>query len=231
MSYDLVALKQSKLFANLSDEAILRFFSCNPPELRQYKARDVIHQQGAPLTKIFVITAGNVTLTKIDFNGNRNLIATLGVGDVYGQTVAFGDSEVNAFSITAVSDVTLLLFPKSAFYRSCSAACASHHGIIRNMIGLLASQANTLDRKISYLTTQTLRSKVARYLLEEQQPHPLENVPFNIPLNRESLADFFDVQRPSLSRTLTQMRDDGVIDFYKSSFKILDLERLRQEAQ
>jgi Mn-dependent DtxR family transcriptional regulator len=49
-----------------------------------------------------------------------------------------------------------------------------------------------------------------------------------ISLKRNELAEFLNVSRPSLSREMIKMKDEGIIDFYKSSFKIIDIERLKK---
>lgn len=51
-----------------------------------------------------------------------------------------------------------------------------------------------------------------------------------MPMNRQELAEFLNVKRPSLSRELSNMQRDGIIDVYRSSVKILDMERLRELA-
>ena len=46
-------------------------------------------------------------------------------------------------------------------------------------------------------------------------------------MNREALADYLNVSRPSMSRELGRMKDEGVIDFYRSSFVVKDVEALK----
>jgi CRP-like cAMP-binding protein len=50
---------------------------------------------------------------------------------------------------------------------------------------------------------------------------------FDLQMNREALADYLNVSRPSMSRELGRMKDEGVIDFYRSSFVVKDVEALK----
>ena len=50
---------------------------------------------------------------------------------------------------------------------------------------------------------------------------------FKIPLKRNELAEYLNVSRPSLSRELVNMQDEGLIEFHRNSFKILDLTALK----
>ena len=97
------------------------------------------------------------------------------------------------------------------------------------MLALLANQAALLDKKIEYLTTKSLRKKIARFLLEESAKNQDADL-FEIPLNREALAEYFDVQRPSLSREMTRMKEERIIDFHRRTFRLLDREALRRYA-
>ena len=45
---------------------------------------------------------------------------------------------------------------------------------------------------------------------------------FTIPFNRQQLADFLNLDRSALSKELCKMRDDGLIEFNKNNFKLLE---------
>jgi DNA-binding transcriptional regulator LsrR (DeoR family) len=49
---------------------------------------------------------------------------------------------------------------------------------------------------------------------------------FMLPMNRNELADFLNVTRPSLSREMSRLREEGVIDFHMESIKILQVDVL-----
>lgn len=94
------------------------------------------------------------------------------------------------------------------------------------MLHLVAEKAMDLNKRVDYLTIKSIRSKVSTYLLEAYEHN--HEAYFHTPMKRNELADFLNVTRPSLSRELTKMKEEGLIDFYRSSFKINDLEGLKQ---
>ena len=57
------------------------------------------------------------------------------------------------------------------------------------------------------------------YLSEEAKKQ--NNSKITIPFNHQQLADFFSVDRSAMSNELCKMRDEGMIEFEKSSFKLL----------
>jgi CRP-like cAMP-binding protein len=82
-----------------------------------------------------------------------------------------------------------------------------------------------LNQRVEYLTIKSMRGKISNYLLEQYRI--TGNNHLILPLNRNELADFLNVSRPSMSRELCSMRDEGVIDFHLNAFRIVDIEKLK----
>jgi CRP-like cAMP-binding protein len=75
---------------------------------------------------------------------------------------------------------------------------------------------------------KSVRQKVCAYPVEQWERH--DNMTFNIELNRQDVADLLSIPRSSLSRELCRLRDDGLISFYKYTFKIHNLFQLQKYA-
>ena len=103
--------------------------------------------------------------------------------------------------------------------------CPWHRVFIQNFIRITSHRPRMLSKKTSYLIFKDMRGKLATFLLDEYKRQGKEN--FDIPFNRNELADFLNVSRPSMSRELIRMKEEGLIDFHLSSFRILDKERLK----
>jgi hypothetical protein len=71
------------------------------------------------------------------------------------------------------------------------------------------------------LSLDTTRKKIANLLLKEYKKTNSLNI--ILPYSKEKMAKLLNVTRPSLSRELTNMKDEGLIDYYKNKFTILDL--------
>jgi CRP-like cAMP-binding protein len=134
-----------------------------------------------------------------------------------------------AFSIEQDGEIVYL--SGDFFLSPCSKACSrreEHQEIVRNMLRLLSDRTLMLNKKIHYLTAPDLKTKVAMYLCELYDA--CGSASFNMPLNRDRLAEFFSVARPSLSREFINLTSMGVIDFYRSGVTIFDIEKLRKIA-
>lgn len=218
-------MKPSPLFKNCSNDEIAKFLTCNYPPIKTVEKDSLIHAQGEPLDEIILILSGEVALEKMDSSGNSLIVDILRAGDVFGQATVFGDEKNSPMNLLSLKQTTFARFKRTIFYRACSSACKSHERVIQNMMTLLANQTRFLSERVDCLATTSIKSKVARYLLHEGRGKK-ENEAFEIPYNREALALYLGVQRPSLSRTLTQMADEGLISFNRASFKITDFEAL-----
>ena len=84
-------------------------------------------------------------------------------------------------------------------------------------------------RRVDLLVLKSLRAKVCAYLLSESER--AGSLTFSIPFSRIQLADYLNCDRSALSRELSQMQRDGLLDTYKSSFKLLKPEVLKQMVQ
>ena len=95
--------------------------------------------------------------------------------------------------------------------------------------GLVSDKYFSLSRRIDLLVMKSLRAKVAAYLLSEAaRAHSLT---FSIPFSRIQLADYLNCDRSALSRELSTMQREGLIDTYRSSFKLLEPNALQQMVQ
>jgi len=86
-----------------------------------------------------------------------------------------------------------------------------------------------LSRRVDLLVMKTLRAKVCAYPLSEAEQQG--SMTFTIPFSRIQLADYLNCDRSALSRELSLMQRDGLLDTYKSSFKLLEPAVLKQMVQ
>ena len=91
--------------------------------------------------------------------------------------------------------------------------------------GLVSDKYFLLSRRVDLLVLKSLRAKVCAYLLSEAEQQG--SLTFSIPFSRIQLADYLNCDRSALSRELSLMQRDGLLETYRSSFKIMDAEALR----
>ena len=117
-------------------------------------------------------------------------------------------------------NANVLLIPLDRVMHSCTNTCVCHRQLVENMVHIIADKNRELIRKIEVISKRTIREKLLAYLSMQAQSQNARY--FEIPLGRTELADYLCVDRSALTRELAKMRDDGLIDYDKNCFRILE---------
>ena len=105
----------------------------------------------------------------------------------------------------------------------------AHQRVLQNLVRTISDKYFLLSRRVDLLVLKSLRAKVCAYLLNESER--AGSLTFSIPFSRVQLADYLNCDRSALSRELSLMQKDGLLDTFKSSFKLLDPDALKQMVQ
>jgi CRP/FNR family transcriptional regulator, dissimilatory nitrate respiration regulator len=222
-------LKNSMLFRGINHESLNTMLECLKPRIQLYKQREIVALYGSPFQGIGIVASGSVALTKETYYGNRIILNILNAGEIFGEMVAFSDNKVWPVTVIAQDDSSLLFLPPDKMLETCSNVCASHSTLIMNMLKILSNRALMLNKKIEYLSAKSIRSRVTNYLLDIYRTNG--DTTFIIPMKRHELADYLNIPRPSLSRELGLMRDEGIIEFDGSSVKIKSILKLEKSIE
>jgi CRP-like cAMP-binding protein len=221
----LPVLRDCGIFQGLADPDILDLVPCFQPAIRSYARDDVIARVDDPQDSIGIVLEGEIMVQKEDYAGNRLIIGTFGPSEIFGEVAAFAGVGAWPNMVVANTKCQVFFLPVEKFTHPCSKICDAHQLLIENMLRIVARKALIMNNRISYLKIRSMREKLAAYLYEQYRIAGSRT--FTIPMNREQLADYLNVSRPSMSRELGRIRDEGVIDFYRSSFTIKDVDALR----
>lgn len=192
---------------------------CLHAKERHFTKGSTVFSHGSVLTHIGIVLSGKVHVVQEDYWGNHTILASMQEGDLFGEAFALAKETPLSFSVNAVSDSTILLVDCMRILTTCTSACQFHTTLIQNLIQLLANKNRNLTQKIEHITKKTTREKVLSYLSECAATSGKHI--FEIPFNRQELADFLSVERSALSNTLCKMRDKGEIAFHKNRFTLL----------
>lgn len=213
-------LAKTMLFNTIEESALNEMIRCLMPKVVHYGKGQYIALAGDPFSGPGIVLEGQVSIIKEKFDGSRMIMSLLKQGDMFGEMVAFSKNAVWPATVQATEDSTAFYIASNAIVGSCQKTCQGHRTLILNMLGILSEKALLLNRKVEYLSLKSMRGKISAFLLENYHKHG--NATFTLDMKRNDIADFLNVSRPSMSRELCRMRDEGIIDFHLSSFRILD---------
>lgn len=216
-------ISRSKLFKDISEEERHKMLHCAKAQEKVYLQEEYIFRQGQKPSRLFLLLEGTVLVAKNFASGKRDVLFLVQAGDVFGEMFLFSDEKSYWYDAIAQAKVKTLEIPWTFFYGFCQNACAHHQMITRNMLEIQAEKNFVMTRKLHLLSGTTLRERIALWLLEQVQD---DNMLIKPNMNREELADYLGTTRPSLSRELMKMQQQGLIEVTKNRIMLKNREEL-----
>jgi DNA-binding response OmpR family regulator len=187
-----------------------------------YKKKQVIYKQGGHPYYLFYIAKGKVKTHKTHEDGKDLVIDLYNEGDFFGYT-ALLEGVAYADTAEAIEDTELALVPKKDFEELVN----SNPAIARKLISLLAKNVVAKENHLLGIAYNTLRKKVAEALISMQKKyHTNKNEPFIIDISRDELATIAGTATESLIRTLSDFKEEGLIDIKTGKITIADEKKL-----
>lgn len=211
-------LKRTQLFGGVGEEEIAAMLSCLDARLRTYKKGAYVVRQGEHVNHIMVLVEGGLLIQRDDYWGNRSIVNRVGVGEMFGEAYMAPESGAMLNDVVAVEDSAVIFFDVKRIITTCSSACRFHSAVVQNLIFALSEKNRNLVRKLGHMSKRSIREKLISYLSEEARRQNSSS--FTIPFNRQQLADFLSVDRSAMSNELGKMRDEGLLEFERSHFRL-----------
>ena len=214
-----VALSTCRLFDGICGEDLNKMLVCLGCTTESYKKGEVVFSEGSHITKIGVLLSGGVMTVKDDFFGNRSIIGTVGVGDVFCEAFAATDTLELPVSVIATEDSDILFVECKRILCTCSNTCSFHRSLIFNFAKNLADENIDCYDKIEVTSKRSTREKLLTYLALEAKDRGTSS--FDIPFDRQELADYLEVDRSGLSSEIGKLKREGVLLCSKNKFTLL----------
>lgn len=219
-------LKKCALFRNMEERELETLLKCLGVQVKNYGAEEFVFLAGDEINYVGIVASGVIEIMKESLAGNKHIVAFLGPSDMFAEGIVCTASRISPVTVQANEPSVVLMIPYERIIKSCGTGCSFHIGLIQNMMVVLGEKNVNLNRKLELLTLKGMRERLASFLINEARLK--RGNTFQIMLNRTELADYLNVSRTSMCRELARMKEEGLIDFYGSSFKLLDKEALSQ---
>jgi CRP-like cAMP-binding protein len=213
-------LLDNLLFQNINQTDIETMLECMKPYVKFYKKGNYIMYSGNNIKSIGVVLNGTVHMLKEDVWGNQAILAVMPEKSIFGETFVCSRSYNSTVSFRAATDCDILFLSFDKVLHSCSKACEFHNKLIDNIVILIARKNIQLMEKLEIISSKTLREKILIYLSRQAQRN--NRLKFTIPMGRLELAEYLGADRSALSRELSRMKDEGLIDYDKNTFQLYE---------
>lgn len=217
----MTVLKNCKLFINFSEKEINDLLSNKSTHIKSYPSGEIIFSQGEECIVLSIVLEGEVEIQKLEPSGKVLTVSKLLSGDVFGENLLFGDKNHYPMNVVSKKNSRILHIPKP----SVAALSQSHTAFMTSFMQTLSNKAVALSSKLNEIGLRSLRQKICDYIYSDYNKTSSNKI--NLTLSKKEWAEHLGVQRPSLSRELMKLKEEGIIDYDKTSITILDEETLK----
>ncbi len=219
LEYSVEELQDTPLFAGIGKEELRAVLQCVQAYPKKVSRGEYLAFEQQEVKSIGVVLTGCVHMVKEDVWGNSTILAVMHPRELFGETFCCGRDTTASVTFVAAEDSEILFLPFSRVMHTCRKSCLFHQRLIENMVTEIADKNHMLMEKLEAVAKKSLREKILAYLSLQAQKQGCTY--FEIPLGRLELADYLCADRSALTRELNRMREAGLIDFEKNTFRIL----------
>lgn len=183
--------------------------------VRKYSANQTIEHEGNTSTHVGIILQGSVQIETSTAQGSPIIISVLTEGMEYGDVLIYGNKRhTYPGNIVTKEPTTIAMIPNDDITEF-----VNTNEIFRNnYLKILSNKVVTGTLNSKLLAQDTLRDKILYYLAQERIQQHSNTIQLN--QTKEELAHFLHVKRPSLSRELAHMKQEGLIDYNRKTITI-----------
>lgn len=212
-------LRKCSLFSGISDDDMMPLLGCLDAKVVYFDKKYTILAEGDRAKYIGIVLSGSAQIIQVDYFGNRSIISSVATSDMFGEAFACAEVEEIPISVVASEACEIMLIDCGRVMHSCSKSCGFHQQMIYNLMKNLAVKNIRFHQKIEITSKRTTREKLMAYLLLRAKECGKSR--FDIPFDRQELADYLEVDRSGLSAEISKLRREKVIECKKNHFEIL----------
>ena len=212
-------LAQCPLFEGIEEPKLVRMLTCLGARVQTYDKKQTIFAEGSPARYIGIVLSGKAQTTQIDYYGNRSILSHVRPAEVFAEAFACAATNSLPITVTAGERSEIMLIECDHILHTCSNHCDFHQQLIYNLMKDLATKTILFHHRIEITSKRTTRDKLLTYLTQAAKEAGSDC--FDIPFDRQELADYLEVDRSGLSVEIGKLRREGIIENKKNHFVLL----------
>lgn len=211
---------QSKIFKNIEENEVDILLRCIDNYRKNFKKGEIILREGERTEYMGIVITGSVVVERADLWGNNTVLGVISPGGIFAETYSILNDEPLMINVYANEKSEILFLRTNEIFKTCEKSCNFHDQLILNLIRIASVKNINLSRKILHTGPKTIRGKLLSFFSEWVKKE--NSLSFSVPYNRQQLADYLSVDRSAMSNELSKMQKEGILEFKKNKFKIID---------
>lgn len=212
-------LKKTVIFRGMNDDELNAALSALNSSEKKYTKDEVILHAGSITNMMGLVLEGTVRIESNDMWGNRTILSHVGEGQVFAETYAMAKDEPMLVDAVANEKCKILMLRIGS-----PGSCSQDPSLWRlklttNILDVFMRKNLMLAGRSFHTSPKSIRGRVMAYLNSVSLQNGSDE--FDIPFDRQQLADYLNVERTALSKELGKMQKDGLITAKKKHFILL----------
>lgn len=216
-------LTDLSLFKNFSEDDFFNLFNEDNYSIVSYGRKNLIYLQNEICKSFDIILVGTVLIQNIDENGNILSVTSFGIGESLGGNLILSDNNTYPMSVISKNYTTLLKLKQDLVLD----LCQKDKNFLIEFIKSISNRSFILGNKLKTITMKTIRQQIIDYLT--YQYHKQNSLRIILNMSKKEWSEKLGVHRPSLSRELSKMKREGLIDYDRNSVTIKDVNLINKQ--
>ncbi|MFA5623469.1 MAG: Crp/Fnr family transcriptional regulator [Bradymonadales bacterium] len=217
MDKHLKTIIDTPLFRGMQIKDVLVALRCLCASTKSFAKGQNIISTGDKISWVGIILEGFAFIEQIDYWGNRHIISELHVGAVFAESLACS-ALPSSISVRAQSDSLIMILDVLRLLDGRIDCCSYNACMLRQLVSVMALKNRQCIEKTSILSQRSTREKLLTYL--SFYARTAQSSSFELPFNRQALADYLGVDRSALSNVLAKLQNEGLLRFEKNRFEL-----------
>ena len=210
--------KRAAIFDGIGMSNLSALLACLGARRRRLAKNETLMRTGEKADRIGLLLSGALSVSTYDISGRRTLIKRIAPTEIVAAAQALSGAATIGVDVEAEDASDVLLLKTDRLLAPCENACAFHSRLVRNIMRALAVKTIELNRKIDILSHRSTQDRLMAYLHAVAQREGADE--FDIPFDRQQLADFLCVERSALSSEIGRLSKLGLIVPRKKHFSL-----------
>ncbi len=192
-------------------------------KVKIFKKKDVIYHEASFAAGIFFLAKGKIKTSKVNSDGKEFITSLIGDGEFFGYSALIEDSPYSD-SAVALEDAEVCVIPKEDFF----ALLHNSRDISAAFIRMLSNDVKEKEQRLLQLAYNSVRKRVAEALLLLKERYADGKDPFSMAISREDLSNLAGTAPETVIRTLSDFKEEKLVEVKGSMITILLPEKLAQ---
>ena len=193
--------------------------TCLGARIESYDKKYTIFAEGSSAKYIGIVLSGSVQMIQFDYYGNKSILSNAAPSEMFAEAFACAETEAIPVTVIANEPSDIMLINCSHILHTCHNNCGFHQKLIFNLMKDLAKKTIRFHERIEVTSKRTTREKLMAYLALEAKKASSKS--FEVPFDRQELADYLEVDRSGLSAEISKLRHEGILESHKNHFELL----------